>query len=349
MTKALFLVSLESAGKTVLAATLGKSLSNRGKKIAYYKPLELDTEGMNRRDAALLKELLDLPESLDDITPFYISSMELWQRLSEDGGDFLKKIRNKYNQIAGDRDAIIIEGLGSLVSDGAATLACYGISELLDALVVILLRYSDSLTPETLQKVKERLGNRLAGVVINYVPANKLEMVKTTISRRFSEEGLKILAIIPEERALWGVTVAELARGLQGEIITATDNTIKLIENLMLGAMPLGSGIDYFAMKDNKAAVISGERSDMQLAALETSTSCVVLTGNKKPLDAVIYNAERKKIPIIVVAEETGQVINKIEKILSGSAFNKQKLVKFQQVCKDLDFKPLYEALDLSG
>ncbi len=350
MTSALYLTSIEPAGKTALAAALGKNLLSQKKKVGFFLPLELKDSSSSKMDAVLIKEILDLPENIGDIEPISVSPMELWTGLSDAEGDFLRKIKEKYNKIAADKDVVIIEGLSGLITDGSSTLACYKIADLLNASVIVLLRYSDSLKADILHKVKQELGDRLAGVVLNFVPKNKIDLIKTDTAALFAENGIKVLAIIPEERALLGITVADLAKKLEGRILTAANNTNQLIENFMLGAMTPGSGIDYFSRKTNKAAIIRGERADMQLAALETSTACLVLTGSTQPLQAVIYNAEQKKVPIVAVSGESSDVINKIEKILSGSLVNnQQKLQKFQQLNSDLDYKSIYLAAGLAG
>ena len=64
----------------------------------------------------------------------------------------------------------------------------------------------------------------------------------------------------------------------------------------MLGAMVVDSGLDYFGRKSNKAAIIQQDRPDMQLAALETPTSCLVLSGSSQPpIYSVLQKAESQR------------------------------------------------------
>jgi len=112
----------------------------------------------------------------------------------------------------------------------------------------------------------------------------------------------------------------------------------------MLGAMTLDSGIDYFSRQVNKAAIIRGERADMQLAALETSTKCLILTNNTRPLPVVVHHAESKKVPVMTIKKDTTGAIADIEQALEKTAFNStQKLNKFENILeKYLDFEFLY-------
>jgi BioD-like phosphotransacetylase family protein len=53
------------------------------------------------------------------------------------------------------------------------------------------------------------------------------------------------------------------------------------------------------------AVVTGGDRTDLQLAALETSTHCLILTGHLPPTDTVRSRAEDLEIPILSVDLDT--------------------------------------------
>mgnify|MGYP002789689912 FL=1 len=53
------------------------------------------------------------------------------------------------------------------------------------------------------------------------------------------------------------------------------------------------------------AVVTGGDRTDIQLAALETSTHCLILTGHLPPLPAVLNRAEDLEVPILSVDLDT--------------------------------------------
>ena len=48
-----------------------------------------------------------------------------------------------------------------------------------------------------------------------------------------------------------------------------------------------------------------GDRPDVQMSALTTSTQCLVLTGGIDPIEYVLYEAELEEVPIAVVPSET--------------------------------------------
>lgn len=347
----LLIASKETAGKTALCAAIGRKLLSQGKKVGYFLPVRL-SEASNTngyKDATFIKEVMELEESTEQLSPVCLSSRELWQSLTDTPEDFIKKVKKNHTSISKGKDVIIMEGLSGLATDNVSTLACYKVAEALDAGVIILLRYSATLAPSDIARVAQELGRRLLGVVINFVPESKIEAVKQNITAPFDKAGIKVLGILPEVRSLLGIGVKELAEALGGDIVTCSENTGEIVENIMLGAMTLDSGIDYFSRKKDKAAIIRGERADMQLAALQTPTKCLVLTNSIKPLATVVSEAESEHVPIVVVSKDTSGTVADVERALANSAFNSlNKLKRFEEILdKFLDFKSLYSALGL--
>jgi BioD-like phosphotransacetylase family protein len=123
----------------------------------------------------------------------------------------------------------------------------------------------------------------------------------------------------------------------------------EIVENVMLGTMTVDSGITYFGRKQNKAVVVRGERSDMQLAALETPTECLILTNDVKPLPFVFVQAKEKQVPIIVVKQDTSETVTVIEEVLKESSFrSRRKLEVIDKVLDScFDFTTLYSELGL--
>jgi BioD-like phosphotransacetylase family protein len=341
---------MESAGKTALCAGIGRKLLDRGVKIGFVIPVQLSetssTDG--NEDAAFIKEIFDLTESGEQLSPIRLSQSELWRSLTTEVADFTNKLKQVYRKISRSRDVVIMEGLGNLGVDKVSTLACYTIAEALEANVIIALRYSSTLDVSKIAHIREKLGWPL-GVVVNLVPKSRIEEVRLELPPLFNEAGVKIFGILPEVRSLLGLSVGELAGILDGETLTSPENADEIVENVMVGAMTPDSGVAYFNRKENKAVVIRGDRADMQLAALETSTKCLILTNNLKPLPAVVSQAQDKHVPIIMVKQDTSAAIAGIEEALIKASFrNPRKLETFGNVLdRYFDFEALYSELGL--
>ena len=61
------------------------------------------------------------------------------------------------------------------------------------------------------------------------------------------------------------------------------------------------------------AVVTGADRTDIQLAALEASTQCLILTGIGDPLTQLIHRAEELEVPILKVDMDTLSCVEVIE------------------------------------
>ncbi len=349
---ALYITSAaEAAGKTALCAGIGRKLIEEGIKVGFFMPVQLSetSDADHGKDADFIKEALKLTESTEQLSHIRLSRQELWQGLTDEVADFTQRLKQAYHKISRGKDVVIMEGLSNLAVDKVSTLACYTIADALDARVVIMLRYSSASDLSKIVKIGKKLERRLRGVIINFVPEARMEVVRREIAASFEKPGIKVLGLLPEQRSLLGVTVGELSEILGGKVLTSPEGTGEIVENIMLGAMTSDSGIDYFSRKANKAVVIRGERSDMQLAALQTLTKCLILTNNVRPLTTVISQAEGKHVPIVVVKQNTSRTIAGVEEALAKASFrNLEKLKKFEDLLvRYFDFKALYLELGL--
>ena len=333
---ALYVTSLESgSGKTAICAGLGKHLLGDGKSVGFFKPVIADNKNPSTKhsdsDTAFIKYLFGLEEPVDLLCPVF-----------SDEGNLSKGIKEAYAKVSQDKDVVIVEGVS------ARSQASRSIVAALDARVVIVEGYSKELL-KTIDSYQD-LGD-LVGVVLNKVPQSQVEHVRGEVSTQLARAGVTVLGVLPEERALLALTVGELSEYIQGEILSGAEKSAELVENLMLGAMGVDPGPEYFGRKANKAAVVRSERLDMQLAALETSTRCLVLTGNIAPSPIILHRAEEKKVPIILAGDDIPTIVANIEGALGNIRFNQQnKLPKLTEIMrKHFDFPAVYKGLGLDS
>jgi uncharacterized protein len=344
------IASYESCGKTALCAGIGKKLINAGKKVGYIKPVNL-TEAASTNDcpdAVFINEALELGEDKQQVCAFNISQEKLWHDLSEDADSFAGKIKSACDLVAAGRDILIVESPGSLKNDQVATLACYTIAEKVNTRVILLICHTTDFRDADIDQVIKKLGERLVGIVVNQVPEGKLSDVKAQCEDYFKSRGVNVLGILPESRPLLGISVSEIAAALGAEIISSREKSNDLVENIMLGAMTPDSARDYYNRKRNKAVVTRSERPDMQLAALDTSTKCLIVT-KQKPSMSVMVKAEDKKVPVMVVNKDINEIVSAIEQELAKSRFQHvQKLAVLMSIMDSrFDFKALNSALAL--
>jgi BioD-like phosphotransacetylase family protein len=289
----LYIVSAEEAsGKTAVCAGLAINLLNEGRKVGYLKPQanEVGSDG----DIAFMKKVLGT-------------------------GDVV----NAPDVIKG-RDVVLVEGGLGKKAAAAASQATYGAAKEMKAKAIAVEAYTGRASKYI--DVYQGFGKDLLGVVLNKVPASQLKSVKEKAAADFGAAGIKVLGVIPENRVLLAITIGELADIVQGKILNSPEKSGELVENYLLGAMVVGSGLDYFGRKSAKAAIIHQDRPDMQLAALETPTSCLVLSGHSQPpVYNVFQKAESRGIPVISTAAGTPEIVAGIEEALLKARLHQEK------------------------
>jgi len=340
---ALYVTSLPAgAGKTAVCAGLGRHLLADGKRVGFFKPIVADIKSPSIEatdsDAEFMKHILALEEPVGSLCPV-IGRQE----------NLTNSVKKAYAKVSAGKDVVIVEGIWRQRPDGKPVETSYEIVQALDARVIIVEPYSEELSGAKFIDMGKDFGKYLLGVVVNKVPRSRVEQVYKELSAQLSKAGIDVLGVIPEDRVLFSLTIGELAEHIQGEILNHADKSAEVVENLMLGAMTVDPGPDYFGRKANKAVVVRGERPDMQLAALETSTRCLVLSGGVSPIHTVLCRAEDKGIPIILTKGDATSVVNSIELALGKTRFNQEKkLPRLAEIMEQLNFQAIYKGLGLT-
>lgn len=335
---ALYVSSItENAGKTMLCAGLGKALADSGKKVGYFKPLT-SSQVESDKDAQFMCKLLDLKEPVEAICP-----------VVDIKGDTDEPLRQAYSIAAQDKDIVIIEGMPLDISGN--------IIEILDARVLAVHDYNNqfSLAIEEYKK----LGGRLLGTILNKVPRNKVIRMKDQVIPEMMPAGIKLIGVIPEDRMLMTLSIADLAEALKGKILNNADNASELIENFMMGSSTFDRGAAYYIRKNNKAVILWGERPGFRKAAianllsgaLQTSTKCIVISANGTPIPTVAQKAEAQQVPLISAPGTVPDIITSLENAMGHFKFNQeQKLPRLSEILlQSLNLELLSQELGLAG
>ncbi len=354
MATALYVTSTERfSGKTALCVGLVHWLRRKGLSAGYMKPVSTTArmigEVVADEDAVFLKSALELPDSLGTIVPIVLTEPEVETLLSATDKSRLESDAVRaFQEIAANRDAIVMEGGTSLREGFIINLQPRRLAELLGARTLVVVPYIDTLqVVDDLLAARSILGDNLLGAVINRIPQHRVGLVREKIKPFVEDRGIRVFAVLEREKALLSVSVRELLEGLGGEVLCCGDAMDELVENLMVGAMGAEGALTYFRRAPNKAVVTGGDRPDIQLAALETSTRCLILTGNLRPSPLVIGLAEERGIPIILTRLDTLKTVEVVETFFGKARFHQEKKVRyFEKIFdKSMDFEALGKAL----
>ena len=343
------------SGKSALCVGLGRHFQQDGYAIGYMRPVTTTKtcigECVVDKEAELMLQTLGLKDPIAAIWPvcFDLPTVEAVLRGKDE--DYRKLIKDAYAQVSEDKDVVLLEGGSRCVQGLAAGISCQEISTFLRAKVLVVDKYdvATTLVVDDLLAYKMRLGNKMLGAVLNAVPKHRLDFVQQLVVPFLEKHGVPVYAVLPLDKIFSAVTIGELAEALQGEIICRPDLADNLLENLMVGAMSVDSALKYFRRKLNLGVITGGDRPDIQLAALETSTRALILTGNMRPSPLIISRAQEAGVAIILVKYDTMTTVQRAEEVFGKPRFHQEKkIARFEHMLAErFDFAKLYQELGL--
>ncbi len=344
------------SGKTALCIGLLHWFREKGLAAGYMKPVSTTPRSMGGRavdeDVAFIKATLGLIEPMEAMSPVLLTVDAVNAAIGGTKAEaYEQKIVDAYETVSAGKDVVVLEGGNTLREGRMINLSAGRISELLGARALVIVPYVDTLQMvDDLLGAKASIGDPMMGAVINSVLHHRMAYTRDKVTPFLAARGVPVFAALPKEKVLLSVSVGELLEGLGGETLCCEDALDELIENLMVGAMNVESALAYFRRVPGKAVITGGDRVDLQLAALETSTRCLILTGNIRPDPLIIGLASERHVPLILTGHDTLSAIQTVENFFGKNRFQQQKKVGFFEdlLKKHMDFDTLASALGLS-
>ncbi len=343
------------SGKNLITLALGKKFQDEGLKIGYMKPVgavpkEIDGT-MVDEDAYKTAQFFNLSPDLSKLTQVLVSQDFKMKAYSGECLLYKNDIQTAYQDMSKDKDLMLVGGSGSFLYTGKyCQLDGYSISRLLGSKVVLIDRYRRELNYDYLIAAKEMLGDDLVGAILNDVPDYFMQETQDFVVPMLENRQVKVLGIIPHDDVLKAITIGDLASQLGGKIISMHAKADQIVQNFLIGTMQIENFMTHFHKNKNVAVIVGGDRSDLQLVALEGSCPCLILTGNIYPNDIILTRSEVLGIPIIVAREDTFTVAQKMENILNRTKLREN--VKIEQGCRlvneNLDYGHLFKELGIN-
>jgi hypothetical protein len=269
--------------------------------------------------------------------------------------DLLAVIKNACDTAEEAHDIVLLEGGSSMREGYAVGLNTLSVVEHLNVPVLSVVSYSSEqcmagmCTLDDALAAKRRLGDRLIGIVINAVPREDMQYVRERIVPFLQKEGVRVFGILPFDPYLRALSVGEMIDRLGAKVLTGAHLRERLVEHMSVGAMTVESAMPRFRRQLNKAVFTGGDRTDLQAAALETSTTCLVLTGNLQPTSTILRRAEEQNVAVLLVADNTLEAVEKVEGVFGRTSLAQpEKLSRFQAMLSEhLDYAGLLQTLEL--
>jgi BioD-like phosphotransacetylase family protein len=333
MSRAVYITSVDAfAGKSLTALAIGLALREAGVRVGYFKPLgalPYEVRGVTTdEDAHFITNRLNPDAPLEAICPILLTP-ELRERALRGEVEGLgERIQEGYARVAADREVVIVGGLGELARGSLLGLSAPAIAELLEPQtegrlpVVVVAKFTLEATVEEVLLARRLLegearegGERFGGVIFNFVGPDDREALEGALGRYLEGRGIRVLGVLPSDDLLGAITVRELVEHLPAKLLCCEKALDELVVHFVIGAMGVASAAKYFRQLADKAVITGGDRADIQLAALQTATKAIVLTGNIYPSGVITRRAQQLGVPLLLAAHDTLSTVERIEQI----------------------------------
>jgi BioD-like phosphotransacetylase family protein len=344
------------SGKSAVILGLGLHLQKRGLVVGYGKPLGTFTSRELPQDAQpieadvqFITQALRLPPPLIRPTLLCLDRHSLESQLKEQK-DYSAQLRQYHTMTAGD--IVLVEAPANTAEGAIFGLSLRQMAEALEAPILLVVRHSDLLVADHLLVARERMGKHLMGVVINDIPPQSLDFARSVLTPYLESRGIAVLSVMPESRILRSISVLSLVEELGATVLYAPD-TIGLgeilVEDLKIGAMDVNSAQVFFRSAPQKAVVTGSSRVDLQMAALESSTVCLILTGTPQITPEVKQRAAEFEVPVLAVSQDTLTTVEIIRDCLGQVRLQEGLKVKciVELLEQYFDFDRFLELMDL--
>lgn len=330
MAKNLFITTAETkSGKSVISLGVMEILRAVVPKVAFFRPIIQDIykNGDIDPDINLITTYhhIDIPYENT-----YAYSFNQAKELINAGKneELIEGIMTKYKNLEENFDFVLIEGTDFA---GISTAFEFNINaeiaNNLGAPVLVVSSGRGKSISESISSLNlalesyENQGCQILGSIVTRVPKNGLDELKKEMEERLGQFKMLKYAI-PENEVLGRLSLYEIEKALDAEVIYGQDQLQQGTYNLLVAAMQLRNFLQF--VTDGCLVITPGDRADIILASVLSSNSLnfprirgLVLTGGLVPEDSVksLISTMVSNFPILSVKYDTMTTISMINSI----------------------------------
>ena len=352
----------QNDGKTTCSLGFVKGFSRIGRSVGFIKPvgqryMTFDSKSVDE-DFLLIHQSCGLGCSLSEVNSVVVTS-DFTRRFLDDPDamypDMERTVLESCSTVAQGNDLVVIEGTGHAGVGSIFRLSNARVAGLLNAKVVMVTlggigRPVDEVAVN--RSLFEKEGVPVIGVVVNKVIPDRVEHVRTYLTKAFNALGLSLLGVIPYTPPLSYPTVQQIAAVTQAEVLNGEERLSNATAKIVVGAMTPPNALKY--IEDKTLLVAPGDRDDLVLAVMsmhllsrDVQLSGIVFTGGIRPQPQTMDLLCRTDIPVLAVDEDTYETASCIGDILVKiRPSDEEKIEMATSLVRDhVDFEQLWELL----
>ena len=288
-------------GKTALAAAIAFCWSQHGNRVTY---LRVGTDDDSQEaDTKYLTGLISQGRASEDASSLAVPRIN---PLGQTMGGLSEALASFSAEAASLGHRLLVEVAPPKGEEPRTWALCGELAEAANAPVVAIVDYPAAGESERLDAELRPVRQCLHGVLVNSMPPYRIRECGSGMLAQAERGTDNLLGMIPEDRVMLSPTVGQVAKHLNAEWVLGEEQQGNaLTSRVLLGGNLMDPGVTYFGRYPDQAVVVRGDRPDIQLAALGSQLTCLILTGGHQPIPYVCHEAMQKEVPVLVVPSDT--------------------------------------------
>src|SRR5436190_16484103 len=306
------------SGKSVVSLGLMELLSARVERLGFFLPIVPSAEPdaqieLIRRPYHLTRP----PERMYALTQEEAAAIPAYDELR-------KRVVEAYKELERDCDFVLCEGTDFTSATSALD---YGLNadlanELGAPVLVVVKGGSPEETVAAVRAARNSLAHKgctTFGIVVNRVPAARVEELTRTLS---GQDGSEPVYVLPELPELAFPTVGDVVDALGAEVVSGSDEAAlqRDVREVRVAAMSVEHFIDDLV--DGTLVVVPGDRPDILVASLASTVSPaiptvagVLVTDGYELSETVRRLLETAPFPVVTTAEPLHVAANAVQSV----------------------------------
>jgi phosphate acetyltransferase len=320
LARKLYVTAMEpQSGKSVVALGLMELLSARVERLGFFRPI-VPSAAEPDPQIELIRRRYQLGspyEQMHALTQDEAAAIPAYEELR-------KRVVERYKQLEQGCDFVLCEGTDFTSATSALD---YGLNadlanELGAPVLVVVKGGNADETVSSVRAARNSLAHKgctIFGVVVNRVPADRVDELTRTLA---GQDGSEPVYVLPELPELAFPTVGEIAAELGAEILSgSTDEALQRdVRDVRVAAMSVEHFIDDLV--DGTLVVVPGDRPDILVASLASTVSPaiptvagVLVTGGYPLSDTVRRLLESAPFPVLSAEQPLHVAANLVQSV----------------------------------
>jgi len=339
----------QDSGKTSVSLGLMQVLRDKKLDPGYMKPVGqhyVKYEGHNiDEDAVLVHKVFDIKDNPACLSPIAIERGFTKHFIFDpDVKPLEDKIVTCYEELNSKHSMVIVEGTGH-----AGVGSCFGLSnakvaQLLGAKVIIVTSGGIGKPIDEVAlnlSLFKKFDVDVAGVILNKVMPDKIEMVRMTVKQGLKNLGARLIGVIPYDRDLTFFTMGQLVEEFNYQVLCGEDKLLNRIENTIIAAMEPKHALKYIAK--SSLVIVSSDRINNIKVAIDVLSSYpeherggLILTGSMEMTDELKCLIDGCQIPVLCSPADTFRVSSQMASLeFKIRSFDTEKISKLHTLTEE--------------